>query len=62
MNNRIQMYCPNAVDGITILGTGQIGNGSNQFYFPRDIAFDANMNLYVTDTYNLRIQKFERIQ
>ncbi|CAF4531802.1 unnamed protein product [Rotaria sp. Silwood2] len=62
MNNRIQMYCPNAVYGITIAGTGQMGNGSNEFYFPRDVAFDSELNLYVTDTYNFRIQKFERIK
>jgi tripartite motif-containing protein 71 len=62
MNNRIQMFCPNAVDGITIAGTGQIGNGSNELHFPRDVAFDSEMNLYVTDTYNYRIQKFARIQ
>ncbi len=33
-NNRIQMLCPNAVYGITILGTGQVGNGSNEFFSP----------------------------
>ena len=62
MNNRIQMFCPNAVFGITIVGTGQIGNGSNELHFPRDVSFDSDMNLYVTDTYNYRIQKFARIQ
>ncbi|CAF1057800.1 unnamed protein product [Adineta steineri] len=61
-NNRIQMFCPNAVFGITIAGTGRVGNGSNELYFPRDVAFDSEMNLYVTDTYNYRIQKFARIQ
>jgi len=62
MNHRIQMFCPNAVFGITIAGTGQLGNASNEFYYPHDVAFDSEMNLYVTDTYNERIQKFERIQ
>jgi hypothetical protein len=62
MNNRIQMFCPNAVFGLTIAGIGQIGNGSDELHFPRDIAFDSDLNLYVTDTYNYRIQKFERIQ
>ncbi|CAF4257615.1 unnamed protein product, partial [Rotaria sp. Silwood2] len=28
MNHRIQMFCPNSVYGITIAGTGQIGNGN----------------------------------
>jgi DNA-binding beta-propeller fold protein YncE len=62
MNNRVQMFCPNAVFGITIAGTGQIGNNTNELHFPRDVAFDSDLNLYVTDTYNFRIQKFERIQ
>ena len=61
MNNRIQMFCPNAVIGITVAGTGNIGNGSRELHFPRDVAFDSALNLYVTDTYNYRIQKFERI-
>ena len=62
MNHRIQMFCPNAIDGITLAGiTGQLGNGSNELYYPRDVAFDSEMNLYVTDTYNYRIQKFARI-
>lgn len=56
------MYCPNAVFGITIAGTGRIGNSSQDLYFPRDVALDAHFNLYVTDTYNNRIQMFERIQ
>lgn len=55
------MFCPYAVYGITIAGIGKTGNASNELYFPRDVAFDADMNLYVTDTYNSRIQKFERI-
>ncbi|CAF4328141.1 unnamed protein product, partial [Rotaria sordida] len=62
MNHRIQLFCPNAIYGITIAGTGHIGNGSNELYYPHDVAFDSEMNLYVTDTYNFRIQKFQRIQ
>jgi hypothetical protein len=56
------MFCPDAVLGITIAGSGKLGNGSDELYFPRDVAFDSDLNLYVTDTYNYRIQKFERIQ
>ncbi|CAF1373985.1 unnamed protein product, partial [Rotaria sordida] len=61
-NNRIQMFCPNSVFGITIAGTGQPGNGSNELTYPADVAFDSDLNLYVSDTFNSRIQKFERIQ
>lgn len=60
-NNRIQMFCPDSVFGITVAGTGQPGNQTNELKYPRDIAFDAEMNLYVSDTFNNRIQKFARI-
>ncbi|CAM4989665.1 unnamed protein product, partial [Rotaria socialis] len=35
-NNRIQMFCPNSVFGITIAGTGQSGNGTNELSYPSD--------------------------
>ncbi|CAF1260246.1 unnamed protein product [Rotaria sp. Silwood1] len=60
-NHRIQMFCPNAILGITIAGTGQLGNSSSEFSYPADIAFDSEHNLYVSDRYNSRIQMFERI-
>ncbi|UJR11286.1 hypothetical protein I4U23_015468 [Adineta vaga] len=50
--------CPNSIFGITIAGTDEMGNESNQLYFPCDVALDVEMNLYVTDTYNQRIRKF----
>ncbi|CAF3729751.1 unnamed protein product [Rotaria sp. Silwood1] len=61
-NNRIQMFCPNSVFGITIAGTGQSGNGTNELSYPSDVAFDSELNLYVSDTFNNRIQKFQRVQ
>ncbi|CAF3949962.1 unnamed protein product [Rotaria magnacalcarata] len=61
-NHRIQMFCPNAIFGITIAGTGQPGNSSHELSYPGDVAFDAELNLYVTDTFNSRIQKFERVK
>jgi hypothetical protein len=61
-NHRIQMYCPNALFGITIAGGGDGGSASNQLRYPSDIALDSELNLYVSDTFNSRIQKFERIQ
>ncbi|CAF3718670.1 unnamed protein product [Rotaria socialis] len=60
-NHRIQMFCPNAIQGITIAGTGQLGNSSSELSYPGDIAFDSELNLYVSDRYNNRIQKFGRI-
>ncbi|CAF3315675.1 unnamed protein product [Rotaria sp. Silwood2] len=61
-NNRVQMFCPNSVFGITVAGMGDAGSGSNQLSYPQDITFDSEMNLYVTDTHNFRIQKFQRIK
>jgi DNA-binding beta-propeller fold protein YncE len=61
-NNRIQMFCPNAVFGITIAGTGLSGSSANELNTPGDIAFDSELNLYVSDTFNNRIQKFQRIK
>ena len=61
-NNRIQMFCPDAVFGLTVAGTGESGHGSQQLLFPYDVALDSKMNLYVADTWNNRIQRFDRIQ
>lgn len=38
-------------------GTGGSGNG--QFNFPYDVAVDASGNIYVADSNNHRIQKFD---
>jgi hypothetical protein len=56
------MFCPNAVFGITIAGTGQFGHSSTELGYPSDVAFDSQFNLYVSDTFNNRVQKFERIE
>jgi sugar lactone lactonase YvrE len=61
-NSRIQMFCPDAVFGITIAGTGRSGSAVDQLHFPYDLAFDFGMHLYVSDTWNNRIQRFNRIQ
>ncbi len=38
---------------------GSPGNGSGQFEYPRDIAFDTQGNIYVLDSENARVQKFD---
>ena len=38
---------------------GSIGSGDGQFYFPMDVEVDATGNVYVADTINHRIQKFD---
>ncbi|CAF1536441.1 unnamed protein product, partial [Didymodactylos carnosus] len=63
LNYRIQMFCsPDSLEGITIAGTtGKGGNAANQLYIPESITFDSQMNMYVADSGNHRIQKFQRI-
>ncbi len=37
---------------------GSYGTGNGQFNYPQSIAFDSSGNIYVTDGYNHRVQKF----
>ncbi|CAF3680618.1 unnamed protein product [Rotaria sp. Silwood1] len=60
-NHRIQMFCPNAILGITMAGTGKRGNSSSELSYPSDIEFHSELNLYVSNRYNNQIQKCERI-
>jgi DNA-binding beta-propeller fold protein YncE len=46
--------------GVCIAGcSGTTGLGANQLNSPRDLRFDSEGNLYVSDQGNNRIQKFE---
>ncbi|MCV0411499.1 6-bladed beta-propeller [Nitrosarchaeum sp.] len=38
---------------------GSSGTGNGQFKAPEDVALDASGNIYVADTNNNRIQKFD---
>ncbi|CAF1156536.1 unnamed protein product [Didymodactylos carnosus] len=59
-NHRVQMFCPNSLSGITIVG-GSSGLGSTQLHSPLGLALDSNLNLYVSDSKNHRIQKFMKL-
>jgi DNA-binding beta-propeller fold protein YncE len=62
-NNRIQFYCrtaSNTTAGRTVAG-GTSGSGANQLNFPIGIALDSSLNLYVADTSNQRIQRYQRL-
>jgi hypothetical protein len=60
-NNRIQLFLNGQSNGITIAGNTSIpGNTSTLLNMPYGVALDSQLNLYVTDTYNHRIQKFLR--
>jgi sugar lactone lactonase YvrE len=63
-NHRIQLFCryPTVnTSARTVAGTGVLGQTAQTFNFPAGIAFDSSFNMYVSDTSNHRIQKFERI-
>jgi hypothetical protein len=61
-NNRIQFYEPGQSNGTTIAGvTGTIGNSATLLYYPFSMRLDAQLNLYVLDSYNQRVQKFARL-
>jgi len=60
-NHRIQLFLSGQSNGTTIAGeTGRSGTNSTLLFNPCSIALDAQLNLYVADTYNHRVQKFMR--
>ena len=60
-NQRIQFFLLDQPNGTTIAGkTGIFGSNSTLLYQPFDVALDTQLNLYVADMQNHRIQKFLR--
>ena len=60
-NHRIQLFLAGQTNGSTIAGvTGTLGAASNQLYYPYSVVLDNQLNLYVADSYNHRIQNFQR--
>ena len=39
---------------------GSFGNGDGQFHYPMGISVDSNGNVYVVDSGNNKIQKFNK--
>lgn len=63
-NHRIQLYCrfPTVSStGRTIIGTGISGSTPTTLQFPSGLALDSDLNIYVADNSNHRIQRFNRI-
>ncbi|CAM4802267.1 unnamed protein product [Rotaria magnacalcarata] len=61
LNNRVERWLPDASKGDTIAGGFGLGDAENQFNTPNDLTFDSEGNLYVSDTWNHRIQRFHII-
>jgi hypothetical protein len=60
-NHRIQFFLAGQSSGTTIAGvTSTRGNSSTLLNFPFNLILDANLNLYVADSMNHRVQKFPR--
>jgi sugar lactone lactonase YvrE len=60
-NHRIQFFPAGQSTGTTIAGvTGAIGINSTCLSLPSSVVLDNQLNLYVADTDNQRIQKFLR--
>lgn len=61
VNHRIQFFLSGQSNGTTIAGVTSVsGNNSTLIYYPYGVALDSQLNLYVVDTGNHRIQKFLR--
>ncbi|CAF1027403.1 unnamed protein product [Adineta steineri] len=57
-NNRIVVVPLNSMSSISIIGAGY-GSNLNQFYYPSGV-FVTSAYIYITDTYNHRVQKWFR--
>ncbi|CAF1479472.1 unnamed protein product [Adineta ricciae] len=58
-NHRIMKWTPNATVGTLFAGTGRAGNAANMLRYPYGLFLDENNSyLYVTDSGNARIQRF----
>jgi sugar lactone lactonase YvrE len=60
-NHRIQFFLAGQSSGTTIAGVAATrGNSSTLLNFPYNLVLDADLNLYVADSMNHRVQKFIR--
>ncbi|CAF4825333.1 unnamed protein product, partial [Rotaria sp. Silwood1] len=60
-NHRILVWTNGARQGRMIAGDNTPGNNAFKLNSPTQIQFDSNYNLYVVDTNNSRIQRFDLI-
>ena len=59
-SHRVQRWLLDSASGSTVAGqsNGVVGTGANYLSTPNDIAVDANGNVYVVDTYNHRVVRW----
>ena len=61
-NHRVQLFLAGQSNASTIAGvTGSSGNAANKFNLPYWTLLDSQLNLFVADTYNHRVQRFQRL-
>ncbi len=58
-NHRVIRWCQGAKQGTSVVDGNGEEEESNQFNGLQGLSFDRQGNLYVTDFWNHRIQKFE---
>ena len=59
--HRIQFYPVDTINGTTIAGTTNFaGSNASLFTYPVSVVLDSQLNLYVSDYNNHRVQKFMR--
>ena len=60
-NHRVQFFLAGQSNGTTIAGvTGSFGTSPNLLYYPYEAIIDNQMNFYVSDTSNNRVQRFSQ--
>ena len=60
-NHRIQLFLVGQTEGMTIAGiTATAGSNATLFSAPYSVRLDSQLNLYVADQLNHRVQKFLR--
>ncbi|CAF3298334.1 unnamed protein product [Rotaria socialis] len=58
-NDRIQFFQAGSMNGTTIAGvTGVSGSDAYHVFYPVALKLDSQLNLYVTDCLNDRVQNF----
>ena len=59
-NQRVQFFLAGQSNGTTIAGVTSIGGpAANQLSGPESVLVDSQFNLFVSDTYNSRVQRFD---